>query len=171
MRRIAALALVLAALCVPGPAPAAESAEDIEKELDAILAEIDGMRQELDRIEETARVPRATGLRVEIRGRGGVQAPVAVRLLLQGRVEEERALGRAERDAFAAGSAPLVVQFPVLPGRYAGRLELLHPSWRAVPAAEFPVALDKGQTAARTFTLSPAPDRPEPVLSSSAESR
>lgn len=170
MKRIAALFALLCALA-PAPCAAAESAEEIEKELTSILREMDALRSELDRIDDMTRVPKATGVRIEIRGNGGVPAPAAARLVLQGRTEAERALGKAEREAFAAGSAPVVLQLPLLPGSYEARLELLHPSWKTTPAADFPLPLTKGETAALRFTLAPAPGGADPVLAPSGATR
>lgn len=169
MKRIAAPALLLCALAWPAAVPAAgETAERIEKELTSVLKEMDAIRSELDRIDDMTRLPKATGVRIEIQGSGAVPAPAVLRLSLQGRTEEERTFGRAERDAFAAGSSPLVLQLPLLAGSYAARIELFNPSWKTVPAADFPLSVAKGETATLRFTLGPSAGRADPVLTPAA---
>lgn len=165
MRRVAAVAAVLI-LLVPAPgAPAApESLEAIEKDLAAILSEMDAIRTELDRIGELSAVPKATGVRIEIHGAAGVPAPAAVRFLVGGKPEDEREFGKAEREAFAGGSSPLVVQLPLLPGSYRARIELSHPYWKAGPAADFPVAVTTGTIALVRLRLSAPTGKGSPAL-------
>jgi len=165
MRRVAAVAAVLI-LLVPAPgAPAApESLEAIEKDLSAILSEMDAIRMELDRIGELSAVPKATGVRIEIHGAGGVPAPAAVRFLVGGKPEDEREFGKAEREAFAGGSSPLVVQLPLLPGSYRARIELSHPYWKAGPAADFPVAVTTGTIALVRLRLAAPAGKGSPAL-------
>jgi|GEM_PF-1942830 len=147
------LLLCLLCLAPAAPAPGAESTDEVEKELAAIVRELDAIRSELDLLDDMARVPKATGVRIEIGRKGDVAPPAVVRLLLDGRVEEERETGRADREAFAAGAAPLAVTLPLLPGRYAARAEVLHPAWKTAPGADFPLVLDKGTTAVVRLTL------------------
>ncbi len=166
MRKIAAVAGVLILLLVPVPgAPAApETLEAIEKDLSAIFSEMDAIRTELDRIGELSALPKATGVRIEIHGTGGVAAPAAVRFLVGGRIEDEREFGKAEREAFAGGSSPLVLQLPLLPGSYRARIELSHPYWKAAPVADFPVAVTSGTVALFRFRLSAPAGKGSPAL-------
>ncbi len=166
MKKPAAAAAVLITLCCAVVARAApESLEAIEKDLSAIRSEMDVMRTELDRIGELSSVPKATGVRVEIDGARGAPAPAAARFIVGGRTEHEREFGKAERDAFAAGSSPLVVELQLLPGSHQARLELSHPYWKVPPAADFPVAVKAGATAVLRFRLSaPAKGKGSPAL-------
>ncbi len=154
MKRIAAAVLITLLWAVAARA-APESLEAIEKDLAALLSEMDAMRAELDRIGELSNVPRPTGVRIEIDGARGAAAPSAVRFIVAGRLEEEREFGKPERDAFAAGSSPLAVQLPLLPGSYRARIELSHPYWKVAPAAEFSVAVKAGATPVFRFRLTP----------------
>ena len=171
MKRIAAIAAVLI-LLAPAPgvraasgAPAApESLEAIEKDLSAILSEMDAVRLELDRIGELAAMPKATGVRIEIHGSPGVPPPAAVRFLVAGKPEDEREFGKAERDAFAGASSPLVVQLPLLPGSYKARVELSHPYWKVPPAADFPVTVAPGTIVLVRFRLSAPAGKGSPAL-------
>lgn len=165
MRKVAAVAAVLILLVpAPGTPAAPESLEAIEKDLSAILSEMDAIRTELDRIGELSAVPKATGVRIEIHGAAGVPAPAAVRFLVGGKPEDEREFGKAEREAFAGGSFPLVVQLPLLPGSYRARIELSHPYWKAGPAADFPVAVTTGTIALVRLRLSAPTGKGSPSL-------
>ncbi len=169
MKRMAAAAAVLISLFpASGAMGAPESLEAIEKDLSAILSEMDAIRAELDRIGELSSVPKATGVRIEIQGAAGVPAPTAVRFLVGGKVESEREFAKAERDAFAGGSSPLVVELPLLPGSHKSRVELSHPQWKVAPAAEFAVAVKAGTTALFRFRLSAPAGRKPPALSPAA---
>ncbi len=148
----------------PGAPAAPESLEAIEKDLSAILTEMDAIRTELDRIGELSAMPKATGVRIEILGAGGVPAPAAFRFLVAGKTEDEREFGKAERDAFAGGSSPLIVHLPLLPGSYKARIELSHPYWKAAAAADFPVAVTPGTVASLRFRLSAPGGKGSPVL-------
>jgi len=168
MKRSAAAAAIL--LCLfpaagsPAPPTAPEPLEAIEKDLAAILSEMDTVRAELDRIAELSSLPKATGVRIEIHGTGGAAAPAAVRLLVGGKTEDEREFGKAERDAFAGGGSPLVVQLPLLPGSYKARIELSHQYWKAPLSADFPVGVKTGETALVRFRLSPTAGNGPPAL-------
>ncbi len=169
MKRIAAVAAVLVCLFpASGAAAAPESLEAIEKDLSAILSEMDTIRAELDRIGELSSVPKATGVRIEIQGAAGGPAPTVARFLVDGKAESEREFGKAERDAFAGGSSPLVVDLPLLPGSYKARLELSHPQWKVPPAAEFALAVKAGATAVFRFRLSAPAGRKPPALAPAA---
>ncbi|MGE5189739.1 MAG: hypothetical protein ACM3NF_06750 [Gemmatimonadota bacterium] len=165
MRQAAAAALLLSVL-LPAPARPADpgSLDAIEKDLAAILSEMDAIRSELDRISEISAAPKATGVRLEIHGSGGAPAPAGFRLLVGGRLEEEREFGKAERNAFAGGSAPIVVEVPLLPGSYQARIELSHPYWKGRPAADFTVGVKTGATALLRFRLSAATGGGPPAL-------
>ncbi len=161
----AALLLCLFAAAVSAAPPTApEPLEAIEKDLSAILAEMDAIRAELDRIAELSSMPKATGMRIEILGAGAAAAPAAVRLLVAGKTEDEREFGKAERDAFAGGGSPLVVQLPLLPGSYQARIELSHPYWKNPLSADFPVGVKTGETAVVRFRLSPGAGTSPPAL-------
>ncbi len=165
MKRSAAVAALLFCLIRASGAPAApESLEAIEKDLSAILSEMDAIRTELDRIGEISSMPKATGVRIEIRGAGGAAPPAAVRLLVGGKTEDEREFGKAERDAFAGGASPLVVQLPLLPGSHQARIELSHPYWKTPLSADFPVDVKTGATALIRFRLSAPAGKGAPAL-------
>lgn len=170
MKRTAALVATLAVLALPAGAPGAgsENVEAIEKDLASVLAEIEAIRSELDRIGEIAALPKATFLRIEVHGVPGVPAPAAGRLVLQGKTEDEREWTRAEREAFAAGS-PLVIQIPFFPGPCRGRIEVAHPSWKNPAAADFQARVAKGETASLRFRLSAQPGKGEPALAPAPE--
>lgn len=165
MRRAAATILLSIFPFLPCAALAAEgSPETVESELAAILKEMDAMSSELDRIEEITAAPKATGLRIEIHKAGNPPGPVSARLLLKGTVEDEREWSRAERESFAGGT-PLVFQVPILPGAYAGRIEIAHPSWKSNAAAEFQANPRKGETVLIKLVLSVLPGKTDPALS------
>lgn len=149
-----AIAFMLLLVLAPGAWAAPESLEAIEKDLSAILSEMEAIRTELDRIGEISTVPRATGVRVEIRGAAGAPAPAGARLFVAGRIEDEREFAKSERDAFAAGSSALVVEIPLPPGTYQARIELSHPFWKARPSADFQVGVAAGETALFGLQLS-----------------
>lgn len=163
-RSAAAVALLLWLVPASGAPAGPESLEPIEKDLAAILSEMDAIRAELDRIAEFSSVPKATGARIEIHGTGGAASPAAVRVLIGGKTEVEREFGKSERDAFAAGSSPLVVQLPLMPGSYQARIELSHPYWKAPLAADFPVGVKTGVTALSRFRLSAPAGSGSPTL-------
>lgn len=153
MKRSAASFLLFLFLA-SGARAAPESLEAIEKDLSAILSEMDAIRAELDRVAEHSAVPKATGVRIEIHGASGAAAPAGIRILVGGKVEDEREFGKAERDAFAAGSSPLVVEIPLLPGSHQARIELSHPYWKSRLSADFRFGLTAGATALLRFRLS-----------------
>ena len=165
MKRSAAVAALLFCLMWASGVPAAqESLEAIEKDLSAILSEMEAIRAELDRIAEISSLPKATGVRIEIHGVGGAAAPAAVRVLVGGKTEYEREFGKAERDAFAGGTSPLVVELPLLPGSQQARIELSHPYWNAPLPADFPVDVKTGTTALFRFRLSAPAGKGAPAL-------
>jgi hypothetical protein len=168
MRRSAANFVLFICLLLPSAALAAEeSLEAVETDLAAVLREMDAMSSELDRIQEFTAAPKATALRIEILKGADLPGPVSGRLLLQGSVEEKREWSRSERDSFAGG-APLVLQIPLLPGTYAGRIEIAHPSWKSTPAADFQANARKGETVLLKLVLSAPPEKTDPVLSQAA---
>jgi hypothetical protein len=140
--------------------------EAVEKDLVNILKEMESIQSELDRLEEIAAFPKATGIRIEIH-RGGLDpAPVRMRILVQGKVEDERDFTKAERDAFSGNiPLPLVFQMPYLPGSHQCRFEVLHPSWTVAPFAEFQATIRKGETSLVRFRLSSPKGKGNPVLS------
>ena len=157
MKSRAAALLFLLVLCT-GTRAAPESLDAIEKDVSAILSEMDAIRAELDRIAEHSTVPRATGVRIEILGTAGAAAPAGARLLVGGKIEDEREFGTIERNAFGAGTSPIVVEVPILPGSYQARIELSHPYWKSRPSADFPLGVTAGATAVFRFRFSqPAP--------------
>jgi hypothetical protein len=168
MKQAMFAALLLCLLLPAGIRAQGESLEVIEKDLSSIVKEMDLISSELDRIQDLAAAPRATEIRVEIRGGAGLPAPAAGRLLVHGKVEEEKEWSRAERDAFPGGS-PLVFQVPFLPGTYNARFEAVHPSWKARPSADFQAVLRKGDTFLLKLRLSIPPGKTEPVLVLSEE--
>lgn len=164
MKRTAATALILFCLALPAATRAAEeSLEAIENDLSALLKEMDAISSELERIQEITAAPKATAIRVEIHKGANLPAPVAGRILVRGNVEEKREWTTAERDAFAGG-APLVFQVPFLPGTYAARLEVAHPTWKVTPGADFQASLSKGETLLVRLRLSVPPGKTDPVL-------
>lgn len=158
--------LLVAVLLLVVPAGEALSAADdsiadVEKDLSATMMEMESIRGELDRLEELAAFPRATGIRIEIRREGGIVAPVRGRLLVQGTVEDEREWSAGDRESFSGRiSIPLVIQLPWLPGSYRGRLELFHPSWKAPAAAEFRMEVRKGEVGTVPLVLTRSGGRP-----------
>ncbi len=165
MRNAFATILLSALLLLPCAARSAQgSAEGVESDLAAILKEMDAMSSELDRIEEITAAPKATGIRIEIRKSGNPPGPASAHLKLKGASEEDREWSRAERESFADG-LPLVFQAPVLPGAYAGRIEIAHPSWKSRPSAEFQATAKKGETVLIRLVLTPVPGKTEPALS------
>lgn len=154
----AAIALAVALLAPPAgaappAAPAPGPAEAVEREIESLLRELEAIRAELDRLGEVAEVPRATGIRIEILKDGDVGIPSSARLVVEGRTEDERGWTRAEREAFAAGSSPLAIQLPFLPGSRPARIELLSPAWKEPAAADFQLAVRAGETAVLRFRL------------------
>ena len=124
------------------------------------------IQSELDRLGEIATFPKATGFRVEIHRVGEVPAPVRVRILVQGKVEEERDFAKPERDNFSGRiAAPLVFQMPYLPGSYRCRFEVLHPSWKVPPTTEFDAIIRKGEVSLFRLRLTAAGGKGEPDLS------
>ena len=168
MRRYAATFVLFICLLLPSAALAAEeSLETVEADLAAVIKEMDAMSSELDRIREFTVAPKATALRIEILKGGDLPGPISGRLHLQGSVEGEKEWSKAERDMFAGG-APLVLQVPVLPGAYAGRIEIAHPAWKTTPAADFQANARKGETVLLKLLLSTHPGKTDPVLSQAA---
>lgn len=168
MRRPAATFVLFVCLFLPSAVRGAEeSLEAVETDLAAALKEMDALSSEIDRIREFTAAPKATALRIEILKGADLPGPVSGRLLLQGSVEEEREWSRAERESFAGG-APLVLQVPLLPGTYGGRIEIAHPSWKSTPAADFQASARKGETVLLKLLLSAPPGKVDPVLSQAA---
>lgn len=174
MSRTAAVAFLSLCFLFPafaGPAAAdpkgapGESMEAVEKDLVTILKEMENIQAELDRLGEVAAFPKATGIRIEIHREGSVPAPVQARILVQGKVEEERDFAKTERDNFSgAVPAPLVFQIPYLPGTYHCRFEVLHPSWKAPPATEFDATIRKGDLFLIRVRLTSPGDKGGPAL-------
>lgn len=167
--RAIVLALLLSILVVPLPARGAdETLGGIERDLVALLRELDSVKVELDRLGEIAAMPKSTGIRIEIARGGDVPAPAAGRVEVDGNTEDDREWTRTERDGFADGSRSLVVTVPVSPGSYAARIELTHPAWQGKATADFRVAVRPGETASRRFRMLPAPGKPAPALAPDA---
>lgn len=165
-RAITAALLAACLLLAGGRAGAGESMENVEKDLADILKEMTGIESELDRLEQVAAFPKATGVRIEVHRGGAVAAPVRGRILMQGTLEDERELQGGDRDAFSGPIAlPIVFRLPCLPGEYRARVELYHPSWKKPPSAEFPVRVTAGEIATVRLRLSPAGGKPSPSLS------
>ncbi len=164
MKKIAACAILLCLFRAPGALGAAESLEAIENDLSALLMDMDAARAEMDRVAELSAMPKATGLRIEIHGAAGVLAPAAIRLLVGGKTEDEREFAKTDKDAFAGGRSPLVVQLPLLPGTYKARVELSHPYWKTPLSADFPVSVKTGATALCRFRLSAPAGKGSPAL-------
>jgi hypothetical protein len=167
VRRLALLS-ILAALCLAAPPPWARAAEDatdaIEKDLLGILKEMDALSAELERIEEIAVTPRPTSIRVEIRKEGAVPAPAAWKLLLDGKPEMDREWSKGERERFQAGTEPLVLNAPLLPGTHEARLELSHPSWKTPAVHLVRSTVRTGETVRVRLTLTLPAGKQEPVL-------
>ena len=171
--RLATLLLILPFLWVaafPRVGRAAEDAADaIEKELLSVLREMDALSSELARIEEIVAVPKATSLRIEIRGVRDMAPPVSAKLLLSGKTEAEREFSKEERGAFLSKSGAIVWNIPVLPGLYEARLVLSHPNAKQSPHFEFRPPLKAGDTYLLRLTLSLPPGSKVPVLVATPE--
>ncbi len=141
-----AIPLFLLTLVPPLPAPAADSMEQVERELSEVLRELDEIRSEVERIEEFLAFPKATGIRIELHREGDVAAPARGRVLVRGIVEDEREWTRGEREAFQGpGSLAIAWQVPLLPGSFPAKVELFHPAWRTPPSVEIPLTLARGE--------------------------
>jgi hypothetical protein len=171
--RLTALLLILPLLWLaafPRAGRAAEDATDaIEKELLSVLREMDALTSEVARIEEIVAVPKATSLRIEIRGVGEIAPPASAKLLLSGKTEAEREFSKEERDAFHPGSGAVVWNIPVLPGQYEARLVLSHPHAKQSPSFEFRPALKAGETFLLRLTIGFAKEKSGVVLFASPE--
>ncbi|MFA5806903.1 MAG: hypothetical protein WC978_00875 [bacterium] len=171
--RLTALLLILPFLglaAFPRAGRAAEDATDaIEKELLSVLREMDALSSELGRIEEIVAVPKATSLRIEIRGVGEIAPPASAKLLLSGKTEAEREFSKEERDAFHSDSGMIVWNIPVLPGLYEARLVLSHPYAKQSPSFEFRPSLKTGETFLLRLTLGFAKEKTGAVLVASPE--
>jgi hypothetical protein len=156
--RLTALLLILPFLGLAVFPPAARAAEDatdaIEKELLSVLREMDALSSEFARIEEIVAVPKATSMRIEIRGVGQMAPPASAKLLLSGKTEAEREFSKEERDAFHPGSGAIVWNIPVLPGLYEARLVLSHPYAKQSPFFDFRPSVKTGETFLLRVTLS-----------------
>ena len=154
----------------PRAGRAAEDATDaIEKELGSVLREMDALSSELARIEEIVAVPKATSLRIEIRGVGEIAPPVSAKLLLSGKTEAEREFSKEERDAFHPDSGVIVWNIPVLPGLYEARLVLSHPDAKQSPSFDFRPSLKAGETFPLRLTLRFSKEKAGAVLVASPE--
>jgi hypothetical protein len=154
----------------PHSVPAEDDPTDaIEKELVSVLREMDSLSEELDRIGEISAVPKATSIRIEIRGTGEIAPPVSGKLLLSGKPEADREFSREERDAFLAGSGAIVWNVPVLPGRYEARLVLAHPYAHQSPSFVFRPSLAPGETFLLRLTLRFAEGKAGAMLVASPE--
>jgi len=164
--RVLFAAALLLALAMQAPiSGAADSIGEVEKELSSTLMEMESVRGELDRLEELAAFPRATGIRIEIHRKETAAAPVRSRLLVQGTVEDEREWSAGDRESFSGRiSIPLVIQLPWLPGAYPARLELFHPSWKTPVAAEFRLQVRTGEIGTVRLTLVQSPRKTAPSL-------
>jgi len=166
--RLTALLLILPVLGLavfPRAARAAEDATDaIEKELLSVLREMDALSSEFARIEGIVAVPKATSLRIEIRGAGQLAPPASAKLLLSGKTEAEREFSKEERDAFLPDSGAIVWNIPVLPGLYEARLVLSHPYAKQSPFFDFRPSVKSGETFLLRVTLSLPPGSKSPVL-------
>ncbi|GAB4241116.1 MAG: hypothetical protein OHK0028_19470 [Deltaproteobacteria bacterium] len=166
--RLAAVLLFLPLLGLATPPlsawPAEDAADAIEKELRTLLREMDALSTELDRIGETAAVPKATSLRIEIRRSGGIAAPASAKLLLSGKAAAEREFSREEKDAFVSEGGVIVWNVPVLPGSYEARLVLSHPFSRQTPSFDFHPSPKSGETFLLRLTLGFADGTPGRVI-------
>ena len=171
--RLATLFLILPLVFLAASQRSARAAEDptdaIEKELHSVIREMDVLSSELDRIKEVVTVPKATSVRLEIRRAGNLPAPAALKVYLSGKVEAERDWSREEKDRFLSGAGPVVLEVPVLPGAYEGRVLLSHPSWKAPPVFDFRPSVKVGETFLLRLTLSSPPGGKGPVLAPSPE--
>jgi len=167
VRRLALLP-ILAALCLAASPPRAGGAEDatdaIEKDLLGILKEMDALSAEMERVEEVAVTPRPTSIRVEIRKGGAVPAPAGWKLFLDGKPEMDREWSKGERERFQAGSEPLTLNAPLLPGTHEARLELSHPSWKTPAVHLVRSTVRTGETFRVRLTLKLPEGKQEPVL-------
>ena len=170
--RLTALLLILPLLWLaafPRAGRAAEDATDaIEKELLSVLREMDALSSEIARIEEIVAVPKATSLRIEIRGVGEIAPPASAKLLLSGKAEAEREFSKEERDAFHPGSA-IVWNIPVLPGLHEARLVLSHPYAKQAPSCEFRPSPKAGETFLLRLTIGFAKEKGGVVLVATPE--
>lgn len=168
VRRLAGLLLILPLLWLSALPRAGRAAEDstdaIEKELASVLREMDALSSELARIEEIVAVPKATSLRLEIRRAGNLPAPASLKVYLSGTVEADRDWSREEKDRFLSGNGPVILDLPVLPGAYDGKLLLFHPSWKTPPAFDFRPSVKAGGTYLLRLTLSIPPGSKVPAL-------
>lgn len=166
--RLTALLLILPFLglaAYPRAGRAAEDATDaIEKELLSVLREMDALSSEFARIEEVVAVPKATFLRLEIRRAGDLPAPASSKVYLSGKEETGHDWSREEKDRLLSGDRPVVLDVPVLPGAYEGRLLLSHPSWKTSPTFDFRSSVKAGETFLLRVTLSLPPGSKVPVL-------
>ncbi len=154
----------------PRTGRAAEDATDaIEKELHSVLREMDALSAELARIEEIVAVPKATSLRVEIRGVGEIAPPISAKLLLSGKIEAEREFSKEERDAFLSPSGTIVWNVPALPGTHEARIVLSHPYAKQSPSFDFRPFLKAGDTFRLRLTLGFAKEKSGAVLTASPE--
>lgn len=163
LRILLILPLLLVAAS-PRSGGAADATDAIEKELLSVLGEMDALSSELARIEEVVAVPKATSVRIEIRGIGEIAPPASAKLLLSGKTEAEREFSKEERDAFHPGSGAIVWNIPVLPGVYEGRLVLSHPYATRSPSFDFRPSVKSGETFLLRVTLSLPPGSNAPVL-------
>ncbi len=164
------LFLLFAFASAPFPAHAAEDPADaIGKELQTVLRELDILSSELDRIGEISTVPKATLLRLEIRKGGEVPAPTSVKVFLSGKTAVDRELTAAEKERFLAGVEPVVLNVPILPGAYEGRLLLSHKSWKIPPSHDFRPSVKAGETFRLRLSVSASREKKAPVLAVSPE--
>lgn len=167
---LAAAAILL--MSPPAVAPAAETAEAVEKDLSAVFQRMDAMKAELDRIEELAAAPKATMLRIEILADGSAPvAPVKARFLVDGRVEDEREWSKVERESFSDRHVPMPLVFviPYLPGSWPARLEVQNPAWKTPPTFDFQAAMRKGETTVLRLRFGAANGKAEPSLTRAPE--
>lgn len=167
-----AAAAILLLMSLPAVAPAAETAEAVEKDLAAVFQRMDAMKTELDRIEELAAAPKATMLRIEILADGSAPvAPVKARFLVDGRVEDEREWSKVERESFSDRHVPMPLVFviPYLPGDWPARLEVQNPAWKTPPAFDFQAAMRKGETTVLRLRIGAVNGKTEPALTRAPE--
>ena len=167
---LAAAAILL--LSWPVGAPAADTAEAVEKDLAAVFQRMDAMKSELDRIEELAGAPKAKMLRIEILSDATVPvAPVKARFLVDGRVEDEREWSKVERESFSDRHVPMPLVFviPYLPGSWPARLEVQNPAWKTSPAFDFQASIRKGETTVLRLRIGASGGKAEPALTRAPE--
>jgi len=171
--RLTTLLLILPFLWVaafPRAGRAEEDATDaIEKELLFVLREMDALSSEISRIEEIVAIPKATSLRIEIRGAGKIAPPASAKLLLSGKTEAEREFPKEEKDAFLSASGTIVWNIPVLPGQFEARLVLSHPYTKLSPSFDFRPSMKAGETFLLRVTISLPPGSKVPVLVATPE--